>query len=192
MGSAFVHTAIDDHSRVAYAEVHDDETAATAVAVLRRAVAWYAARGMQVERVLSDNGWAYRSKLWTQTRRTQLTRDASQPNTLSGPRWRIRTATVHDHAGHRRAGHRGPGPCSVAWHGTAALYESAAIVAVTLSPGLADAPAGGFVVATVCSSPAPTGSISNVSPRPWTILRAFPTVILEIWYLYLPDYTRRH
>ena len=45
MGHAFVHTVIDDHSRVAYAEVHDDETAVTAVAVLRRAVAWFAARG---------------------------------------------------------------------------------------------------------------------------------------------------
>ena len=42
MGHAFVHTVIDDHSRVAYAEVHDDETAATATAVLRRAVAWFA------------------------------------------------------------------------------------------------------------------------------------------------------
>lgn len=42
MGTAFVHTVIDDHSRVAYAEIHDDETAATATAVLRRAVAWYA------------------------------------------------------------------------------------------------------------------------------------------------------
>ena len=56
MGHAFVHTVIDDHSRVAYAEVHDDETAATATAVLRRAVAWFAARGVTVERVLSDNG----------------------------------------------------------------------------------------------------------------------------------------
>ncbi|WP_270890028.1 helix-turn-helix domain-containing protein, partial [Pedococcus sp. 5OH_020] len=44
MGHAFVHTVIDDHSRLAYAEVHNDETAATATAVLRRAVAWFAAR----------------------------------------------------------------------------------------------------------------------------------------------------
>ena len=51
---------IDDHSRVAYAEIHDDETAATATAVLRRAVAWFADRGVTVERVLSDNGSAYR------------------------------------------------------------------------------------------------------------------------------------
>jgi transposase InsO family protein len=64
LGHAYVHTVIDDHSRVAYAEVHDDETALTATAVLARAVAWYAARGVTVERVLSDNGPAYRSDLW--------------------------------------------------------------------------------------------------------------------------------
>ena len=64
IGTAFVHTVIDDHSRVAYAEIHDDETAATAVGVLRRAVSWYAARGVTVERVLSDNGSAYKSHAW--------------------------------------------------------------------------------------------------------------------------------
>ena len=64
MGHAFVHTVIDDYSRVGYAEVHDDETAATAVAVLRRAVAWFNQRGVTIERVLSDNGSAYRSFLW--------------------------------------------------------------------------------------------------------------------------------
>jgi hypothetical protein len=60
MGHAFVHTVIDDHSRLAYAEVHDDETAATATAVLTRAVAWFALRGVAVQRVLSDiqSGWA--------------------------------------------------------------------------------------------------------------------------------------
>jgi transposase InsO family protein len=66
-GTAFVHTVIDDHSRVAYAEIHNDETAVTAVAVLRRAVAWFAARGVTVERVLSDNGSCYRSRLWAKT-----------------------------------------------------------------------------------------------------------------------------
>lgn len=64
MRPAFVHTVIDDNSRVAYAETHDDETAATAIGVLRRAVAWFAARGVTVERVLSDNGSAYRSHAW--------------------------------------------------------------------------------------------------------------------------------
>ncbi len=64
MGTAFVHTVLDDHSRVAYAEIHDDETAVTAIGVLRRAVAWFAARGVTTERVLSDNGSPYRSNAW--------------------------------------------------------------------------------------------------------------------------------
>jgi len=67
IGQAFVHTVIDDHTRIAYAEVHDDETAITATAVLARAVAWYAARGITIERVLSDNGSAYKSRLWQAT-----------------------------------------------------------------------------------------------------------------------------
>lgn len=60
MDKAYVHTVIDDHSRVAYAEIHDDETAQTATAVLVRAVEWFNQRGVTVERVLSDNGGAYR------------------------------------------------------------------------------------------------------------------------------------
>ena len=67
MGHAFVHAAVDDHSRLAYAEIHDDETAATALGFLHRAVAWFAARGITIERVLSDNGSCYRSKAWRQT-----------------------------------------------------------------------------------------------------------------------------
>jgi transposase InsO family protein len=67
IGTCFVHTVIDDYSRVAYAETHDDETKETAAAVLRRAVAWFATRGVSVERVLSDNGSCYRSHLWHET-----------------------------------------------------------------------------------------------------------------------------
>jgi transposase InsO family protein len=67
MGHAFVHTVVDDHSRVGYAEVHDDETAVTATAVLGRAVAWFHERGVTVERVLSDNGSPYISHLWRDT-----------------------------------------------------------------------------------------------------------------------------
>ena len=67
MGYAFVDTVIDDHSRVAYAEIHDDETASTAAGVLSRAIQWLADRGVTVERVLSDNGSAYRSHLWRDT-----------------------------------------------------------------------------------------------------------------------------
>jgi hypothetical protein len=54
MKHAFVHTVVDDHSRVAYAEIHDEETGPTAAAVLRRATLWFAARGVVVQRVLTD------------------------------------------------------------------------------------------------------------------------------------------
>lgn len=64
IGIAFVHTVIDDHSRVAYAEICNDEKAVTAIGVLQRAVTWFAERGVAVERVLSDNGSAYRSFAW--------------------------------------------------------------------------------------------------------------------------------
>ena len=62
-GWEFVHICIDDATRLAYAEVLTDEKATTAIAFLRRAVAFYAAHGIQVERLLTDNGSAYRSKL---------------------------------------------------------------------------------------------------------------------------------
>jgi transposase InsO family protein len=61
-----VHTVIDDHSRVAYAEICADEKADTAIAVLHRARRWFADRGVIIERVLSDNGSAYRSHTWAQ------------------------------------------------------------------------------------------------------------------------------
>lgn len=64
IGTAFVHTVIDDHSRLAYAEICRDEKAATAIGVLQRAVAWFADHGVTVERVLSDNGSCYRAHAW--------------------------------------------------------------------------------------------------------------------------------
>jgi transposase InsO family protein len=67
LGHAYVHTVLDDHSRVAYAEIHDRQDAPTAAAVLRRAVDWFTARGVAVERVLSDNGSCYRSRIWRDT-----------------------------------------------------------------------------------------------------------------------------
>ena len=67
LGHAYVHSVLDDCSRVVYSETHDDETAATASAVLRRATSWFAARGVRVERVLSDNGPCYKSFLWRDT-----------------------------------------------------------------------------------------------------------------------------
>jgi transposase InsO family protein len=62
-GWEFVHIAVDDYSRLAYAEVLADERATTAVAFLRRAVVYYRRHGIQVERVLTDNGSAYISAI---------------------------------------------------------------------------------------------------------------------------------
>ena len=67
IGTCYLHTVIDDHSRVAYVEAHDDETKETATEVLRNAVAWFADRGVVVQRVLSDNGSCYKSHLWRDT-----------------------------------------------------------------------------------------------------------------------------
>lgn len=63
-GWQYVHLAIDDHSRLAYAELLPTESPADCVAFLRRANAWYAEHGVIVERVLSDNGNGYRSFAW--------------------------------------------------------------------------------------------------------------------------------
>ena len=58
-GWEFVHVCVDDATRLAYVEVLADEKATTAVAFLRRAVAFYARHGVTVERVMTDNGSAY-------------------------------------------------------------------------------------------------------------------------------------
>ena len=62
VGWECVHVAVDDYSRLAYAEVLTDETASTAAGFLKRAVA-YQRHGITVERVLTDNGSAYRSMI---------------------------------------------------------------------------------------------------------------------------------
>jgi transposase InsO family protein len=67
LGYACLHTAIDDHSRLAYTEILPDETRETAAAFLTRAHAWYAAAGITIERVITDNGSCYRSRLWAAT-----------------------------------------------------------------------------------------------------------------------------
>jgi transposase InsO family protein len=60
-GWEFVHVCVDDATRLAYVEVLRDEKAVTAIAFLRRALAFYAAHGIEVERLMTDNGSAYRS-----------------------------------------------------------------------------------------------------------------------------------
>jgi transposase InsO family protein len=62
IGWEYVHVAIDDHSRVAYVEVLADQLGTSCAAFLQRALAWFAARGVTVRRVMSDNGSGYVSR----------------------------------------------------------------------------------------------------------------------------------
>lgn len=66
VGFDYVHAAIDDHTRLAYAEIHDDERGETCAGFLRRAAGFFAAHGIdRIERVMTDNALAYRrSRTW--------------------------------------------------------------------------------------------------------------------------------
>jgi transposase InsO family protein len=64
VGFDYVHVAVDDHSRLSYAEVLADEKGPTCAAFLERAAAWFAAHGIaRIERIMTDNAWAYRYSL---------------------------------------------------------------------------------------------------------------------------------
>jgi transposase InsO family protein len=64
-GVDIVHAIVDDHSRLAYAEIYDDERATTAVGFLERALAFYEQHGITGKRLMTDNAWAYtRSRLF--------------------------------------------------------------------------------------------------------------------------------
>ncbi|MFE9223024.1 IS481 family transposase, partial [Streptomyces lavendulae] len=64
MGFDYVHSAVDDHSRLAYSEIHPDEKVATCAGFLTRAAAFFHHHGItRIERVLTDNAWAYRKGL---------------------------------------------------------------------------------------------------------------------------------
>ena len=64
IGWEYVHVAIDDHSRVAYVEVLADQLGTSCAAFLQRALAWFAARGVTVRRVMSDNGSGFVSRVF--------------------------------------------------------------------------------------------------------------------------------
>jgi transposase-like protein len=64
MGFDYVHSAVDDHTRLAYSEIHPDEKVATCADFLTRAAAFFHSHGItRIERVLTDNAWAYRKGL---------------------------------------------------------------------------------------------------------------------------------
>ena len=64
IGYCFVHSAVDDHSRLAYSEIHDDEQGITAAGFWRRARAFFAGYGVVMRAVLTDNGSCYRAQDW--------------------------------------------------------------------------------------------------------------------------------
>jgi transposase InsO family protein len=59
IGHEFVHSIVDDHSRMAYSELHRDERAATVVGFVERALEFFAGHGIRAERLMSDNAWTY-------------------------------------------------------------------------------------------------------------------------------------
>jgi transposase InsO family protein len=82
IGWEYVHVCVDDCSRLAYAEVLTDERGATVAAFIRRALTWFRVRGVQVQRVLSDNGPAYRSRAFAAAcRRLALVHRRTRPYT---------------------------------------------------------------------------------------------------------------
>ncbi len=80
VGYRYLHTAIDDRTRIAYSEILDDEKAATAAAFWRRAADWYSTIGITCQRVITDNGACYRSGLWHRAcHATETTVKKTQP-----------------------------------------------------------------------------------------------------------------
>lgn len=67
LGYGYIHTAVDDHSRLAYVEVLEDEKAVTAAGFTQRAVAWFADHGIIIQGLMTDNGPCYISHLFGDT-----------------------------------------------------------------------------------------------------------------------------
>jgi transposase InsO family protein len=79
-GYEYAHVAVDDYSRAAYVEVLPDQRGGTTAAFLRRTVAWFARRGVTIERVLTDNGAAYLSTVFAHVaKRTHVRLLRSRP-----------------------------------------------------------------------------------------------------------------
>jgi len=102
IGWEYVHVAIDDYGRLAYAEVLPDEKATTAIGFLNRAVAFYARHGITIERILTDNGSAYLAAIHAIACRTLGIKHPNTPLPTTDKRQR---RTLHPHP-QRRLGLR--------------------------------------------------------------------------------------
>jgi transposase InsO family protein len=78
-GYAYLHHAVDDHSRLAYSEILDDERKETAAAFWVRAQSFFAEHDITVRRVLTDNGSCYRSKLFARTLGRSIAHKKTRP-----------------------------------------------------------------------------------------------------------------
>ncbi|MEU8901844.1 IS481 family transposase, partial [Nocardia sp. NPDC048505] len=78
-GYHFLHTALDDHSRLAYSELLTDETKDTAAAFWHRARAWFTEQGITVTRVLTDNGSCYRSHAFAEALGADIKHKRTRP-----------------------------------------------------------------------------------------------------------------
>jgi transposase InsO family protein len=112
IGWEYVHVAIDDCTRVPYAETLLDETGATTVGFLERALAFYRARGIRIRRLLTDNGANYRSDvLRAAVQRHRLTHRFTRPYTprTNGKAERFIRTLLHEWAyaqAYRTSAHR--------------------------------------------------------------------------------------
>jgi hypothetical protein len=114
-----VHVAIDDHTRLAYAEVLPDERVATCAGFLTRAAAWFATRGAIMRQVLTDNAKSYRSSIRSASRDRllppagQLHRPTAELGRLGCARLGVLTGEVGQAADGRVAADAGVGPMVV-------------------------------------------------------------------------------
>lgn len=108
-GYSFLHHAVDDHSRLAYLEILDDERKETAAGFWLRANAFFAAAGITVTAVMTDNGSCYRSTLfaaalgtiqhrWTRPYRPQTNGKVERFNRTLATEWAYATAYLSDEA----------------------------------------------------------------------------------------------
>jgi transposase InsO family protein len=79
VGYAYLHNAVDDHSRLAYCEIHDDERQETVAQFWVRAHAWFASCGITVRGVLTDNGNPYRSRVFAAALGSDITHRRTRP-----------------------------------------------------------------------------------------------------------------
>ena len=188
-GWEFVHVCVDDATRLAYVEVLENETGLTAVGFLRRAIAFYRRHGITVERVMTDNGSAYRSTIHAVA--------CHSASATSGPGPTGPAPTAKPSASSAPCSTAGPTAPSIAQAPNAqpplTAGSGTTTIDVDTQPSAASRPSAG----PTCSGPTPRRGWRNVSrrrdarvvPRPG---RREPRVILNVDALGRAARLRRH